>query len=112
MTKMARTVLLFKLAATEAPMTAQSGLVLYGELIQGVGFHRWLEQEMPKPGSQRGYGAVQHVLPFIWMLTGGGRALVGFNPPGVLKNKLGILERNTVLFQISCRVIGVSFKFH
>ena len=54
MKKMARTVLPFKLAATEEPMTAQSGLVLHGEFIQGVGFHRWLEQEMPKPGSKRG----------------------------------------------------------
>jgi hypothetical protein len=75
MTKMARTVLSFKLGATEEPMTAQSGLVLHGEFIQGVGVHRWLEQEMPKPGSKRGYGAVQHVLPFVLMLTGGGRAL-------------------------------------
>jgi hypothetical protein len=46
MTKMARTVLPFKLAALAEPMTAQSGLVLHGEFIQGVGFHRWLEQEM------------------------------------------------------------------
>ena len=75
MTKMARTVPPFKLAATEEPMTAHSGLVLHGEFIQGVGFHRWLEQEMPKPGSKRGYGAVPHVLPFVLMLTGGGRAL-------------------------------------
>ena len=75
MRKMARTVLPFKLAATEEPMTAQSGLVLHGEFIQGLGVHRWLEQEMPKPGSKRGYGAVQHVLPFVLMLTGGGRSL-------------------------------------
>ena len=75
MTKMARTVLPFKLAATEEPMTAQSGLALHGEFIQGLGFHRWLEQEMPKPGSKRGYGAVQHVLPFVLMLTAGGHSL-------------------------------------
>jgi len=75
MTKMARTVLPFKLAATEEPMTAQSGLVLHGEFIQGVGFHRWLEQEMPKPGSKRGYGVIPHVLPFVLMLTAGGRSL-------------------------------------
>ena len=75
MTKMARTVLPFKLAATEEPMTVQSGLVLHGEFIQGLGIHRWLEQEMPKPGSKRGYDAVQHVLPFLLMLTGGGRSL-------------------------------------
>jgi hypothetical protein len=75
MTKMARTVLPFKLAAAEEPMTAQSGLVLHGEFIQGLGVHRWLEQEMPQPGSKRGYGAVQHVLPLLLMLTGGGRSL-------------------------------------
>jgi hypothetical protein len=75
MTKMARTVLPFKLAATEEPMTAQSGLVLHGEFIQGVGFHRWLEQEMPKPGSKRGYGVIPHVLPFVLMLTAGRRSL-------------------------------------
>ena len=36
MRKMARTVLPFKLAATEAPMTAQSGLVFHGEFIQSL----------------------------------------------------------------------------
>ncbi len=32
---------------------------------------------MPKPGSKRGYGAVPHVLPFVLMLSGGGRTLEG-----------------------------------
>ena len=49
MQKMARTVLPFKLAATEESMTAQSGLVLLGEFAQGAGLHRWLEREMPNP---------------------------------------------------------------
>ena len=53
MRKMARTVLPFKLAATEESMTAQSGLVLLGEFAQGAGLHRWLEREMPKPGGGR-----------------------------------------------------------
>ena len=75
MTKMARTMLPFSLAATEESMTAQSGLVFHGEFIQGLGVHRWLEQEMPKPGSKRGYGPTQHVLPLLLMLTGGGRSL-------------------------------------
>ena len=76
MTKMARTVLHFKLAATDKPMTAQSGVVLHGEFIQGLGVHRWLEQEMPKPGSKRGYGPTQQVLPLLlidlrWPFSGG-----------------------------------------
>ncbi|WP_414040008.1 hypothetical protein ACJU26_12750 [Acidithiobacillus sp. M4-SHS-6] len=48
---MAQTVLSFKLAVTEETMTAQSGFVLHGELLLGLGGHRWLEQEMPKPGA-------------------------------------------------------------
>ena len=75
MQKMARTVLPFKLAATEESMTAQSGLVLLGEFAQGAGLHRWLEREMPKPGSGHAYTATEHVLPLILMLTGGGRSL-------------------------------------
>ena len=75
MEKMARTVLPFKLAATNESMTAQSGLILFGECIQGAGFHRWLDREMPKPGSGHAYTAVQHVLPMVLMLTGGGRSL-------------------------------------
>ena len=75
MRRTARTVLPFKLAATNECMTAQSGLVLYGEFIRGVGVQRWLEQEIPKPGSKRGYGSVHQVLPFLLMLTGGGRSL-------------------------------------
>ncbi|MBN6743125.1 hypothetical protein JKG47_22120 [Acidithiobacillus sp. MC6.1] len=35
MEKMARTVLPFKLAATNESMTALSGLILFGECIQG-----------------------------------------------------------------------------
>ncbi len=38
--------------------------------------------------------------------------VIGFNPLGVIKNKLGILEGNAVFFQVSCRFVGVPFKFH
>ena len=69
MTKMARTVPPFKLAATEVPMTAQAGLILQGEFIRGVALHRWLEQEMPKPGSKRGYGAVQQSYRQFWCMS-------------------------------------------
>ena len=57
-TKLARTMRPFKRSATEEPMTAQSGLVPHREFLRGLGFHRWLEQEMPKPGSKRGYAYV------------------------------------------------------
>ena len=72
---LAQTVLPFKLEATNEMLTANAGLALFGEFIQGLGFSRWLEQEMPLPGSGRGYMASFYVKPLVLMLTGGGRSL-------------------------------------
>ena len=38
-------------------LTANAGLALFGEFLRGLGLHRWLASEMPKPGSARGYAA-------------------------------------------------------
>jgi|GEM_PF-2408715 len=67
---LAQTVLPFKLEATDEMLTANAGLALFGEFIQGQGFSRWLEQEMPKPGSGRGYMAPFYVKPLVLMLHG------------------------------------------
>lgn len=72
---LAQTVLPFKLEATEELLTANAGLALFGEFVRGLGFSRWLAQEMPKPGSGRGYAADAYVTPLVLMLTGGGRSL-------------------------------------
>ena len=72
---MAQTVLPFKLEATEEMLTANAGLALFGEFIRGLGLSRWLAQEMPKPGSGRGYEAKAYVTPLVLMLAGGGRSL-------------------------------------
>jgi len=72
---MAQTVLPFKLEATEEMLTANAGLALFGEFIRGLGLSRWLAQEMPKPGSGRGYEANAYVTPLVLMLAGGGRSL-------------------------------------
>lgn len=71
----AQTVLPFKLEATEEMLTANAGLALFGEFARGVGLNRWLGQEMPMPGSRRGFAATAYVTPLILMLTGGGRSL-------------------------------------
>ena len=75
MEKMARIVLPFKIAETEESMTAQAGLLLFGEFQLGVGVRRWMEREMPKPGSGHAYSAFQHAFPLFLMLAGGGRSL-------------------------------------
>jgi hypothetical protein len=61
-------VLPFKLEATDEMLTANAGLALFGDLIQGLGFSRWLEQEMPLPGSGWGYMAPFYVKPLMLML--------------------------------------------
>ena len=75
MRTLAQTVLPFKLEATDEMLTANAGLALFGDFVQGLGFSRWLAQEMPKPGSGRGYEASVYVKPLVLMLTSGGRAL-------------------------------------
>lgn len=75
MDTLAQTVLPFKLEATDEKLTANAGLALFGEFVRGLGLSRWLAQEMPKPGSGRGYAADAYVTPLVLMLTGGGRSL-------------------------------------
>ena len=70
MRTVAQTVLPFKLEATEEMLTANAGLALFGEFAQGLGLARWLAQEMPKPGSGRGYEAGAYVMPLVLMLAG------------------------------------------
>ena len=58
MRALTQTVLPFKVEATEEMLTANAGLALFGEFTQGLGLHRWLKQEMPLPGSRRGYDSI------------------------------------------------------
>ena len=60
---LAQTVRTSKLETTDEMLTANAGLALFGEFVQGLGFSRWLAQEMPKPGSGRGYEASPYVKP-------------------------------------------------
>lgn len=71
----AQTVLPFKLEATEERLTANAGLALFGEFIRWLGLGRRLTQEMPKPGSGRGYEANAYVTPLPLLLAGGGCSL-------------------------------------
>ena len=75
MKRRAQTVLPFRVEATEEQLTANAGLALFGEFLRGLGLHRWLASEMPKPGSARGYAANAFVTPLVLMLTCGGRSL-------------------------------------
>ena len=72
---LAQMLLPFEVKATDELLTANAGLVLFGEFIHGLGFKRRLQQEMPKPGSGHGYEAMAYVTSLVLMLNGGGRSL-------------------------------------
>lgn len=72
---LAQTVLPFKLEATDETLTAQGGLALFGEYCQGLGLARWLDEDLPAPGSGAGYAPSAYGLPLVVMLHGGGRSL-------------------------------------
>lgn len=53
-----------KLERTEERLTTRSGLVLSAEFLHALGGSRyWLDQRLPKPGSDRGLAASQYVTP-------------------------------------------------
>jgi hypothetical protein len=103
---LAQTELPFKLEATNEMLTANAGLALFGEFIQGLGFSRWLEQEMPLPGSGRGYMAPFYVQPLVLMLTGGGRSLEDLRTLkidfGMERMPCGQFEANAAFFTHRC----------
>jgi hypothetical protein len=74
---LAQMVLPFKVEATDEPLTANTGLVPFSEFVHGLGFQRWLQQEieMPKPGSEHVYEATVYVTPLVLMLNGDGWSL-------------------------------------
>jgi len=46
-----------------------------GEFAIGMGIKRYLDKDLPGPGSGTGYKVSEHIFPLIIMLNGGGRAL-------------------------------------
>lgn len=69
------TVLPFKLDKTDDTITPLAGLALFGEFLEALGLGDWVEKVFPAPGSAKGYGAWQYVMPLVLMLHGGGRTL-------------------------------------
>ena len=70
-----QTVLPFKLEATDDTITAQAGLVVFGEFLHSLNLAKEINRAFGKPGSGAGYPASSYVLPLLLMLQGGGRSL-------------------------------------
>ena len=90
-----QTVLPFKLGMTEDTITAQAGLVLFGEFLHALKLPGWLDEALPGPRSGAGYDSSQFVLPLVLMLQGGGRTLEDLRQVGLdegLREVLGLEE--------------------
>ena len=71
----AQTILPFKLDTTRDSITAQAGLVLFGEFVIGLNLKHLCARYLPAPGSAVGYSPFAFVFPLQLMLNGGGHCL-------------------------------------
>jgi hypothetical protein len=84
-----QTVLPFKLEITKDTITSHAGLALLGEFCTGSGLLKWVDEDLPGPGSGAGYKASNYVLPLVLMLNGGGRSLEDLR---VIREDIGLRE--------------------
>ena len=68
-------ILPFKVVATDEPLVARGGLVLPYELAKALKLPKVIDEELPPPGSGKGYKPSNFVIPLILMLHGGGKKL-------------------------------------
>jgi hypothetical protein len=65
----------FKVVACDEPLVARSGLLLPYEMAKALKLPKFIDKELPQPGSGRGYKPSQFVIPLVLMLHGGGKKL-------------------------------------
>ena len=70
-----QTVLPFKLDTTPDTLTAQAGLVLFGEYLHAMGVPGSFDRELPGPLNPVGYKFSAYGVSLVLMLQGGGRSL-------------------------------------
>jgi hypothetical protein len=68
-------ILPFKIVPCNEPLVARSGLLLPYEMAKALRLPRVIDEELPGPGSGRGYKPSQFVLSLILMFHGGGKKL-------------------------------------
>jgi len=65
----------FQLAPTRDTITGRAGLALFQEAALVLGVRKSIKENLPAPGSGRGFKPQEYVLPLVLMLCGGGRTL-------------------------------------
>jgi hypothetical protein len=71
----AQTILPFKLDTTQDSITAQAGLVLFGEFVIGLNLKHLCARYLPAPGSAAGYSPFAFAFPLQLLFNGGGHSL-------------------------------------
>jgi len=72
---LSQTVLPFQLDTTRDTITAQAGLVLFGEYLHALGLPESFDRELPGPLNAVGYQPSAYGVSLVLMLQGGGRSL-------------------------------------
>ena len=70
-----QSVLPFKLDTTNDQITANAGLILFGEFMAGLNVGGMLDDALPAPGSSVGYTPSEVAVPIMLMLQAGGRSI-------------------------------------
>jgi hypothetical protein len=70
-----QTILPIKTEKTDETLTSHSGLFLFGEFVHGIKVNNYVDEYMPKPGSNAGFKPSLYLNPLLLMLHGGGRSL-------------------------------------
>jgi hypothetical protein len=65
----------FQLAPTRDTITGRAGLALFEEAALVLGVGKSIKENLPPPGSGKGFKPQEYVLPLVMMLCGGGRTL-------------------------------------
>jgi len=68
-------ILPFKIVPCNEPLIARSGLLLPYEMAKALKLPKVIDEELPNPGSGRGYKPSKFVIPLILMFHGGGKKL-------------------------------------
>ena len=68
-------ILPFRIEGSDEPLVARGGLVLPYEMAEALRLPEVIDRELPPPGSGRGYGPSQFVVPLVLMMHGGGKKL-------------------------------------
>ena len=68
-------ILPFKVVQSDAPLIARGGLALVYEFARSLKLPKVIDEELPRPGSGRGYQPSRFVMPLVLMLHGGGKKL-------------------------------------